>query len=138
MKNYNRRGLIVGIVQLLLSAFCLITMIVTGFDVKLTVLGIIMSLLGITSIINSFLKEASRKELLDNEDERARLVAMKAKAKSFNIVLNFLLLATITVMVAYGITKNQVFVYMLLCTGAALSVCWISHILTHFYYDSKN
>lgn len=138
MKNYNRRGLIIGIVQLLLSVFCFITIIVTGFDVKLAVLGIIIVLLGITSVINSFSKETTRKELIDNEDERSQLVKMKAKAKSFDIASNFLLLATIAVMIAYGITKNQVFVYMVLCTGAALSVCWISHIITHFYYESKN
>lgn len=138
MKNYNRRGLMVGIVQLLLALFCLITIIVTGFDVKLLVLGGIIALLGITSVLNSFSKEATRKEWLDNEDERAQLVTMKAKAKSFSIVSNFLLLATIAVMVAYGITKNQVFVYMFLCTGAGLSVCWVSHIFTHVYYDSKS
>ena len=56
MKNYNRRGLITGIVQLLLCAFCLITMFITGFDVKLAVLGIIVALLGIASIVNSFSK----------------------------------------------------------------------------------
>ena len=61
MKNYNRRGLIIGIVQLLLSVFCFITMIVTNFDVKLAVLGIIIALLGITSVINSFSKEETRK-----------------------------------------------------------------------------
>ena len=138
MKNYNRRGLMVGVVQLLLALFCLITIIVTGFDVKLLVLGGIIALLGITSVLNSFSKEATRKEWLDNEDERAQLVTMKAKAKSFSIVSNFLLLATIAVMVAYGITKNLVFVYMFLCTGAGLSVCWVSHIFTHVYYDSKS
>lgn len=138
MKNYNRRGLIIGIVQLLLSVFCFITMIVTGFDVKLAVLGIIIALLGITSVINSFSKEETRKELIDNEDERSQLVKMKAKAKSFDIASNFLFLATIAVMIAYGITKNHVFVYMVLYTGAALSVCWISHIIAHFYYESKN
>ena len=138
MKNYSRRGLIIGIVQLLLSVFCFITMIVTGFDVKLAVLGIIIALLGITSVINSFSKEETRKELIDNEDERSQLVKMKAKAKSFDIASNFLFLATIAVMIAYGITKNHVFVYMVLCTGAALSVCWISHIIAHFYYESKN
>ena len=74
MKNYNRRGLIIGIVQLFLSVFCFITMIVTGFDVKLAVLGIIIALLGITSVINSFSKEETRKELIENEDERSQLV----------------------------------------------------------------
>ena len=138
MKNYNRRGLIIGIVQLLLSVFCFITMIVTDFDVKLAVLGIIIALLGITSVINSFSKEETRKELIDNEDERSQLVKMKAKAKSFDFASNFLFLATIAVMIAYGITKNQVFVYMVLCTAAALSLCWISHVIAHFYYESKN
>ena len=138
MKNYNRRGLIGGIVQLLLSVFCLITMFITGFDAKLAVLGIIIALLGITSIINSFSKEATRKEKIDSEDERSQLVAMKAKAKAFDIASIFLFLATIAVMITYGITENQVFVYMVICTGAALSVCWISHIITHFYYESKN
>ena len=138
MKNYNWRGLIGGIVQLLLSVFCLITMFITGFDAKLAVLGIIIALLGITSIINSFSKEATRKEKIDSEDERSQLVAMKAKAKAFDIASIFLFLATIAVMITYGITENQVFVYMVICTGAALSVCWISHIITHFYYESKN
>ena len=138
MKIYNRRGFITGIVQLLLSVFCLITLIVTGFDVKLMVLGIIIALLGITGVINSFSKEAARKERIDNDDERSQLVKMKAKAKSFDIVSAFLFLAILAVMIAYGVTENQVFVPMVLCTGAALSVCWSSHIITHFYYDSKN
>ena len=137
MKNYNRRGLMSGIVQLLLSVFCLITMTVTGFDVKLAVLGIIIALLGMTSVISSFSKEATRKELIDNEDERSRLVNIKAKSKTFDIVSTFLFLATIAVMIAYGVTQNQVFVSMVLCTGAALSVCWIGHIITQFYYESK-
>ena len=137
MKYYNRRGLMSGIVQLLLSVFCLITMTVTGFDVKLAVLGIIIALLGMTSVISSFSKEATRKELIDNEDERSRLVNIKAKSKTFDIVSTFLFLATIAVMIAYGVTQNQVFVSMVLCTGAALSVCWIGHIITHFYYESK-
>lgn len=127
-----------GIVQIFLSVFCLITMIVTSFDVKLAILGIIIAILGITSVINSFSKEAARKELIDNEDERSQLVEMKAKAKTLDIVSNFLFFATAAVMIAYGVTKNQVFVYMVLCTGAALSVCWISHIVTYFYYESKN
>lgn len=138
MKNYNRRGLMTGIVQIFLSIFCLITMIVTSFDVKLAILGIIIAILGITSVINSFSKEAARKELIDNEDERSQLVEMKAKAKTLDIVSNFLFFATAAVMIAYGVTKNQLFVYMFLCTGAALSVCWISHIVTYFYYESKN
>ena len=127
-----------GIVQIFLSVFCLITMIVTSFDVKLAILGIIIAILGITSVINRFSKEAARKELIDNEDERSQLVEMKAKAKTLDIVSNFLFFATAAVMIAYGVTKNQVFVYMVLCTGAALSVCWISHIVTYFYYESKN
>lgn len=128
----------IGIVQIFLSVFCLITMIVTSFDVKLAILGIIIAILGITSVINSFSKEAARKELIDNEDERSQLVEMKAKAKTLDIVSNFLFFATAAAMIAYGVTKNQVFVYMVLCTGTALSVCWISHIVTYFYYESKN
>ena len=73
---------------------------------KLAVLGIIIALLGITSVINSFSKEETRKELIENEDERSQLVKMKAKAKSFDITSNFLFLATIAVMIAYGITNN--------------------------------
>ena len=138
MKNYNRRGLIIGIGQLFLSVFSFITMLITSFDVKLAILGIIMAMLGITSVINSFSKEAARKELIDNEDERSQFVEMKAKAKTLDIVSNFLFFATAAAMIAYGVTKNQVFVYMFLCTGAALSVCWISHIVTYFYYESKN
>ena len=77
---------------------------------------------------------------VDNEDERSLFVEMKAKAKTLDIVSNFLFFATAAAMIAYGVTKNQVFVfvYMFLCTGAALSVCWISHIVTYFYYESKN
>lgn len=102
MKNYNRRGLMTGIVQIFLSVFCLITMIVTSFDVKLAILGIIIAILGITSVINSFSKEAARKELIDNEDERSQLVEMKAKAKTLDIVSNFLFFATAAAMMLDG------------------------------------
>ena len=137
MKNYNRRGLITGIVQLLLCAFCLITMFITGFDVKLAVLGIIVALLGITSIVNSFSKETTKREKIESNDERTQLVRMKAKEKSFDVVSAFLFIATVAIMIAYGVTKNQILVYMVICTGVALSICWISHIVAHFYYESK-
>ena len=137
MENHDRRGLITGSVQLLLCAFCLITMFITGFDVKLAVLGIIVALLGITSIVKSFSKEATKREKIESNDERAQLVRMKAKEKSFDIVSASLFVATIAMMIAYGVTEDQTLVYMVICTGAALSVCWIGNIAAYFYYESK-
>ena len=52
-------------------------------------------------------KEAARKELIDNEDERSQLVEMKAKAKTLDIVSNFLFFATAAVMIAYGVTVGR-------------------------------
>ena len=63
MKNYNRRGLIIGIVQLLLSAFCLITMIVTNFDVETGGFGNYHSLVGNYQYYQQLFKRGSQKRI---------------------------------------------------------------------------
>ena len=138
MKNYNKRGLITGIAEVIIAAFSIVSFFITGFDMRLAILGGIIALIGISNIINSFSKEATRKEKIENLDERTHLVKIKSKATAFTVISGFLFLATVIIMIAYGITKNTALVYMIICTGASLSVCWIGELVAYFYFDKKN
>ena len=138
MKNYNRRGLITGIAEIIIAVFCIVSFFITDFDIKLAILGGIIALIGISSITNSFSKEVTRQEKIENLDERTQLVKMKSEATAFTVISGFLFLATVIIMIAYGITKNAALVYMIICTGASLSVCWIGELVAYFYFDRKN
>lgn len=138
MKNYNRRGLITGIAEVIMAVFCIVSFFITDFDIKLAILGGIIALIGILSITSSFSKEVTRKEKIENLDERTQLVKMKSKATAFTVISGCLFLATVIIMIAYGITKNVALVYMIICTGASLSVCWIGELVAYFYFDRKN
>ena len=138
MKNYNRRGLITGIAEISIAVFCIVSFFITDFDIKLAILGGIIALIGISSITNSFSKEVTRQEKIENLDERTQFVKMKSKATAFTVISGFLFLATVIIMIAYGITKNAALVYMIICTGASLSVCWIGELVAYFYFDRKN
>lgn len=36
MKNYNRRGLITGIAEIIIAVFCIVSFFITDFDIKLS------------------------------------------------------------------------------------------------------
>ena len=135
MKIYNKKGFFIGIAELILCVFCIVTIIITEFDWKLLILGIAVGLFGIVSISNSLSKEATDREQIEKEDERVNLVKLKAKAKISDIISWILFIATAITMIAYGVTQNQAFVYIFIGTGVPLVIYWIGHIIAMFYYE---
>ena len=135
MKIYNKKVFFIGIAELILCVFCIVTIIITEFDWKLLILGIAVGLFGIVSISNSLSKEATDREQIEKEDERVNLVKLKAKAKISDIISWILFLATAAGMIAYGVTNNQGFVFMFIGSGIPLSIYWIGHIIATIYYE---
>ena len=135
MKIYNKKGFFIGIAELILFVFCIVTIIITEFDWKLLILGISVGLFGIVSISNSLSKEATDREQIEKEDEWVNLVKLKAKAKISDIISWILFIATAITMIAYGVTQNQAFVYIFIGTGVPLVIYWIGHIIAMFYYE---
>lgn len=127
-----------GIVEVIIAVSCITSFFITDFDIRLAILGVIIALIGISSITNSFSKEIARKEKIDNLDERTQFVKMKSKATAFTAISGFLFFATVVIMIAYGITKNVALVHMIICTGASLTVCWIGELVAYFYFDKKH
>lgn len=135
MKIYNKKGFFIGIAELILCVFCIVTIIITEFDWKLLILGIAVGLFGIVSISNSLSKEATDREQIEKEDERVNLVKLKAKAKISDIISWILFIATATTVIAFGVTQNQAFVYIFIGTGIPLFIYWIGHIIAIIYYE---
>lgn len=67
MKIYNKKGFFIGIAELILCVFCIVTIIITEFDWKLLILGIAVGLFGIVSISNSLSKEATDREQIEKK-----------------------------------------------------------------------
>lgn len=135
MKIYNKKGFLIGIAELILFAFCIMTIFITKFDWKLLLLGIAVGFFGIISISNSLSKEMTDREQVEKGDERENLVKLKAKAKISDIISWILFIATATTMIAFGITKNQAFVYIFIGTGIPLFIYWVGHIIAIIYYE---
>ncbi len=86
MKIYNKKGFASGIFMVLLSGANLLTDILTdGVEVKGMILSIALSLFGFDSLRRSLSVTLSRKDRLEELDERNKLVELNTKSRSFQL-----------------------------------------------------
>ena len=90
---------------------------------------------GAGSIASSLSKEDTRRQKIEERDERSSLVKLKAKALSSDILSWVLFLAAAGSMIGYGVTGMQAYVFLLIGTGVPLGIYWIGHIAALFYYE---
>lgn len=134
-KIYDRKRFISGVGELVLAAAGVVTIALTGFDLKLLVLTAALLLIGAGSIASSLSKEDTRRQKIEERDERSSLVKLKAKALSSDILSWVLFLAAAGSMIGYGVTGMQAYVFLLIGTGVPLGIYWIGHIAALFYYE---
>ena len=142
-KIYNKRKFWSGIVLLLLAAIS-IPDTITRFNnlnalriTKYILLDTFCILFGVTEVCRS-LSSKCTKEDDQNDDERVNLVNMKSKASAFNITLFICATVSILSMIAWGVTKNEVYLGIVCCFGMTTSIMFIAEISSYFYHDKRN
>lgn len=137
MKRADRKMFWTGVGELALAALCAVTLWRTGWNGKIAVLGTLVAAMGIGSVAGSFSREQARRARIEREDERNRLIQVKAKARAFDFLSAFLFAATAGCMIAYGVTRWQEFVLVCLGTGLPLGLSWLAHLAALWHYEKR-
>ncbi|MBU3217217.1 hypothetical protein LL033_25270 (plasmid) [Clostridium estertheticum] len=142
-KIYNKKKFWSGIVFLLLALLS-IPSTIKQFDnlsalrnTKSIIVDVFCILFGVTSVWRSLSSKCTKKDD-QNDDERVNLVNMKSEASAFNITLFICATVSILSMIAWRVTKNEVFLGIFCCFGITTSIMFIAVISSYFYHDKRN
>lgn len=138
MKIYNKKGFVFGIGAFLLSAILISSFFYTSFrtfDIKSGVLLALLLFFGIADISRSLSKEQTRKDMIDQKDERNQFVSMKSKAKALDILTYTLFTFVAACMIGFGLSKEIAFMWLFLGSAIPLGILEISVIVLALYYE---
>ncbi|MPQ34211.1 hypothetical protein E4V42_22770 [Clostridium estertheticum] len=142
-KIYNKKKFCSGIVFLLLALIS-IPDTITHFhnlsalrNTKSIIVDIFCILFGVTEVWRSLSRKCT-KEDDKNDDERINLVNMKSESSAFKITLFTCATVLILSIIAWRVTKNDVFLGIICCLGMTISIMFIAVISSYFYHDKRN
>ncbi|MBU3153713.1 hypothetical protein LL037_18105 [Clostridium estertheticum] len=142
-KIYNKKKFWSGIVFLLLTAIS-ISDTITRFNnlnalriTKYILLDTFGILFGVTEVCRS-LSSKCTKEDNQNDDERVKLVKIKSKASAFNFTLGVCFTIVILSMIAWGVTKNDAVLGILICFIIIITIMMFAEIGSYFYHEKRN
>ncbi len=139
MKVYNKKGFVSGIFMTALGLLDLIASITqNNFDIDSVILIVALLVAGSSTIMRSVSQKLSREDKLAELDERNRLIALKAKSRSFQLtqIISFLLMLVLLVM--GKVSGYDGFIAMGVGSAFVLSISMFAEIFTYIYYGSKN
>ena len=108
---------------------------VSDFDWKAGTLLILLFSFGVSGIVRSCSKEASREDRITQRDERNQYIALRCRAKTMEIMTYFLFAMVAGCMIGYGITKDTAFLWLLIGAGIPFGVLQIVSIVLGLYYE---
>ena len=85
MKIYHKKNFAVGLGLSLLGAANLGLMVWKGWQVRETITALLCLLLGIGSLLRSLSRDRAREDILEERDERNRLVALKYRSSALRL-----------------------------------------------------
>lgn len=135
MKVYNKKGLISGIITLIISILGVLAIFIKGFSVNLAILSIILFLFSIADLSRSFSRTASIEDILADTDERNKYILLKTSYKSMQILQFINFIVTILLMVIYYITKSSICLGAFILSGINITICFIVTLVTNIYYE---
>ena len=131
MKIYNKKGWVLGMGEILLGIVGVCVYVQTGFQTLL----ILLFSFGVSGIVRSCSKEASREDRITQRDERNQYIALRCRAKTMEIMTYFLFAMVAGCMIGYGITKDTAFLWLLIGAGIPFGVLQIVSIVLGLYYE---
>ena len=140
MKIYNKKGWVLGMGEILLGIVGVCIYVQTGFqtfDWKAGTLLILLFSFGVSGIVRSCSKEASREDRITQRDERNQYIALRCRAKTMEIMTYFLFAMVAGCMIGYGITKDTAFLWLLIGAGIPFGVLQIVSMVLGLYYITK-
>ena len=136
MRIYNKKGFIFGLIWTLLGIWILITAFTAQESVtKDIVLAFILLAVGITSVCRALSKTASIEDYIEKNDERNKLIKLKAKARVLDLMVIFIMILMIIGIAGYIMTGNLSWGYVFFGPLLIFGFYWI--VSMEIYYERK-
>lgn len=134
---YNKYGFLDGIFLLLCAPGSLVTAISKGLGWRQNLYTVLFIYFGLDRVIRATTLEEARKDILEERDERNRMVTLKGQAMSFQITQTVSLL-----LMAFFILKGGQFNQLdLASAGVGAGLCFLISIFsiwcTRKYYEKR-
>lgn len=143
MKIYNKKKFSVGIVFLFLAVLLGVGTFLNApkrdfIRIAESIVLIIISLcISSVSIRRSLNKKCTEIDIKEN-DEREQLLDIKAKSTAFKSSFSICFVIMIALIITMALTKNIMFMAMLVGVGLVPLIMIISEIVSYIYHDSRN
>lgn len=135
MKIYHKKNFAVGLGLSLLGAANLGLMVWKGWQFRETVTALLCLLLGIGSLLRSLSRDMAREDILEERDERNRLVALKYRSSALRLTQGISFLLMLLLFVLSKTSGQQSLLLVGLGLGLALSVSIWSELGAELYHQ---
>lgn len=135
MKIYNRKGFINGLISLSICIVGVAAIILKGFSVKLSIIIPILFIYSIVGIRRSLLIDASREDIIENEDERVKYISLKTAGKSLELLKVINMIVIILSMLSYAFTKNIFLLGIFILSSIYFTLSFIIELAANIYYE---
>lgn len=135
MKIYHKKNFAVGLGLSLLGAANLGLMVWKGWQVRETVTALLCLLLGIGSLLRSLSRDMAREDILEERDERNRLVALKYRSSALRLTQGISFVLMLLLFVLSKTSGQQSLLLVGLGLAMALSVSIWSELGAELYHQ---
>ncbi|HHW36148.1 MAG TPA: DUF2178 domain-containing protein [Bacillales bacterium] len=139
MKVYNKKGFVWGVIWTILGGWTLVLDIMEPNDflprqIKEVLLSALLIAIGIGGFIRAFSRKATQEAFVEEQDERNRLIKLKSKARTLDILFWCLVVIMIGGLVGYIITNNIAWGFIFIVPALLISFYWLAYLMTLVYY----
>ena len=140
MKIYNKKGFLSGIFWIVLALWSIIhdfgspnpnTMV----QIRDSIISLFLLLMGINSFWRAFSKKATKEDIVEEYDERNRLIKYKSQSRMLDIAYAILFVFMVCGMIGYKLTANIVWGCIFVIPGFLLGLFLIIEIFVKLYYE---
>ena len=143
MKVYNKKGLAWGIFWTVLGLFSLYRDFADPDSfwlqqVKGVVISVVVLLMGATGFVRAFSKAAAREDRIMELDERNRLVKLKYKARTFDIMFWITMTVMAAALLAYHFTENLGWGFIFVTCGVLTGISILVELIVFIHYERRS
>ena len=137
MKIYSYKNLRSALLYFVVASAAIIVQLLKGFSFELTGLAVLILYFSYSDFSISVSKEAAKQDLIEERDERTKMVVQRSNAAAFKIVMFFSIGLEILLIILYGIFKEPLLLPAILTSSVVVAISFASIIFSSIYYEKR-
>ena len=137
MRIYNKKKFAYGVFSLTLGLLVLVTGIMKGLHAKGAILSVLLLLTGAGSLARSLSRKMSREDMVEERDERNRLIDMKTKGLAFRLTEGISYVLGLLFLVSGALAKDDAIVALGLGFILTVTIAMFAEVGAWFHYGKK-